>query len=87
MFMIEFVFLSLIIALFSAFSILLIEKVGYREKIQIRAPKLIAELFSCDFCLSWWTCFVIALIISLFTCNLLIICAAIAATPITRIML
>ena len=85
--MIEYVCITLIIALFSAFAILLIEMVGYREKIQVKAPKLISELFSCDFCLSWWTCFTMALIISLLTCNLLITSTAIAATPITRKLL
>ena len=87
MYMIEYVCITLIIALFSTFAILLTERVGYREKIQVKAPKLIAELFSCDFCLSWWTCFTMALIISLLACNLLIIITAIAATPITRKLL
>ena len=87
MYMIELVCITLIIALFSAFAILLIERVGYREKIQVKAPKLIAELFSCDFCLSWWTCFTMAFIFALLAYNLLITFTAIAATPITRKLL
>lgn len=85
--MIEFVLITLINALFSAFIILLIERVGYREKIQVRAPKLIAELFSCDFCLSFWTCLSWSVVFSLATCNIMYIGCSIAATPITRKLL
>lgn len=85
--MMDFIWLTIVIALFASFVILLIEKVGYREEIQIKAPKLISELFSCDFCLSWWTCFFMALIICLLDGNLSIILCAVSATPITRKML
>lgn len=85
--MIEFVFITLIIALFATFVILLTERVGIREKVQIRAPKLIAELFSCDFCLSFWVCLLTSLVISAFSNIDIVLLTAIAATPITRKLL
>lgn len=84
--MIEFVFLTLIIALFATFVILIAERVGIREKVQIRAPKLIAELFSCDFCLSFWVCLLTAMVISFSNIDIVLL-SAIAATPITRKLL
>ena len=85
--MIEFVFLTLIIALFATFVILLTERVGIREKVQIRAPKLMSELFSCDFCLSFWVCLITSLVISAFSNIDIVLLTAIAATPITRKLL
>lgn len=85
--MIEFVFLTLIIALFATFIILLTERVGIREKAQIRAHKLIAELSSCDFCLSFWVCLITSLVISAFSNIDIVLLTAIAATPITRKLL
>lgn len=87
MFMIDFILLTIIIALFSCFVILFIEKIGYRELMQVRAPKLIAELFSCDFCLSWWINLIITLVFCVMECEWCFICCAIAATPITRKLL
>ena len=85
--MIEFVFLTLIIALFATFVILITERIGIREKVQIRAPKLIAELFSCDFCLSFWVCLLASLVTSAFSNIDIVLLTAIAATPITRKLL
>lgn len=87
MFMMDFILLTIIIALFSCFVILFIEKIGYRELMQVRAPKLIAELFSCDFCLSWWTNLIVTLVFCVMECEWYFICCAVAATPITRKLL
>ena len=85
--MMDFILLTIIISLFSCFIILFMERIGYREFMQVRAPKLIAELFSCDFCLSWWINFIIALVFCVIECDLYFICCAIAATTITRKLL
>ena len=87
MLMIDFILLTIIIALFSCFIILFIEKIGYRELMQVRAPKLISELFSCDFCLSWWINLIITLVFCVMECEWYFICCAVAATPITRKLL
>ena len=71
------------IALAAAFVILLIGKLGVRDSIIARAPKLISKLFDCDFCLSFWTSVILAIFFSEF--NILFI--PIISTPITRILI
>lgn len=51
---------SVFAALLAAFVILVLDKTGIRAKVEMKAPKLIAEMFGCDFCLSFWTCVVIS---------------------------
>lgn len=85
--MMAFVIATLIIALFATFAILLTERLGYREKLQIRAPKLIAELFSCDFCLSFWVCLILSFVFCMITCNIVYILCCITSPPLTRKLL
>lgn len=33
-----------------------------RDWVVLRAPKLVSEAFSCDFCLCWWTCLALCLV-------------------------
>ena len=48
----------ILLALSATFILLLITKLGWREKGQIYGPKLISKMFNCDFCISFWICFV-----------------------------
>ncbi len=72
-------------ALIAAFSILFIGKTGIREVVIVKSPiRLISELFSCDFCLSFWTNLFYATIIFLvFGCWIAFLFPIFAA-PITR---
>lgn len=83
-YLLEIVLLAIVIALFAAWIILLLGKTGLRERGQVKAPKLIAEMLSCDFCLSWWTCLLTSIVVAVVTGELLPIPCALAATPITR---
>ena len=51
-----------IVALVTAFTILLISRIGLRDFIIIRSSKPISKLFSCDFCLCFWIGLTITLI-------------------------
>lgn len=51
-----------IVALVAAFTVLLISRIGLRDFIITHSPKLISELFSCDFCLCFWIGLTITLI-------------------------
>lgn len=82
--MIEFVCTAIIIALIACWVILFITKTGAREYIQVHAPKLISQMFSCDFCLSWWLCLLLAICFSIGTGNPVIILCAFCSTPIAR---
>lgn len=75
------------IALAAAFNILLIGKLGIRDNIIAKAPKLISQLFDCDFCLSFWTSLIIAIILAIFFNEMSIIFIPIISTPITRILI
>lgn len=85
--MIEMISTTIILALYSCFAILLIGTTGIRDRIIISAPKVISKLFSCDFCLSWWICFLCSIACALVCRDTSYILCSIAATPITRIML
>lgn len=80
-------FLIICVASISAFIILLIGKLGIRDKIIERAPKVISQLFECDFCLSFWTSLILALILAIFFSEIYILFIPIISTPITRILL
>lgn len=75
------------IALVSAFTILLIGKLGIRNEIITRAPKLISQLFDCDFCLSFWLSLILAIILAIFFNEIDVIFIPIISTPITRILI
>ena len=78
---------ALIYIALAAFAILLIGKLGVRDEIITRAPKLISQLFDCDFCLSFWTSLILAIILAIFFNEMSIILIPIISTPITRILI
>ena len=75
------------IALAAAFVILLIGKLGIRDSIITKAPKLISQLFDCDFCLSFWMSAILAVILAIFFRELSIRFMPIISTRITRILI
>lgn len=75
------------IALAAAFVILLIGKLGIRDNIIAKAPKLISQLFDCDFCLSFWTSLILAVILAIFFREMNILFIPIISAPITRILI
>ena len=75
------------IALAAAFAILLIGKLGIRDNIIAKAPKLISQLFDCDFCLSFWTSLILAVILAIFFREMNILFIPIISAPITRILI
>ena len=79
--------LSVVIACQAAFILLLAKKVGAIEKIQIYGNDLIAELASCNFCLSWRTCLILSGMTAIGSKDPSVIVCAFIATPITRILL
>ena len=75
------------IALAAAFIILLIGKLGIRDNIIAKSPKLISQLFDCDFCLSFWASLILAIIPAILFTGINILFIPIIATPITRILI
>lgn len=77
----------IIIALISAFIILLITKIGLRDFVIEQGPKLISKMFNCDFCLSFWANVFVAFFMAAVLGFLPLIAVPIFATPITRILI
>lgn len=79
------------IALFSAFIILFLGRTGLREKIRNYhdkiGAKIVADMFDCDFCLSFWTCLVIVTIAIAFTGDKTWYIAVFCSPPLTRFIL
>lgn len=75
------------VALASAFAILLIGKLGIRDSIIAIAPIPVSKLFECDFCLSFWTSLILAVILAIFFREISVLFIPILSTPITRILL
>lgn len=76
-----------IIALTAAFFILLITKLGIRDEIVARAPKLISKLFACDFCLSFWMAEAFCTCLALLTGDYGWLIIPIFSAPLTRIII
>lgn len=77
----------LLIALAATFIIILTEKWGGTEWLQVHGNKLVAQMASCDFCLSWWVCVILTAAFVAFTGDYTMAVAPFFATPITRVFL
>lgn len=77
---------TIYIALTAAFIILLIGKLGIRDNVIITAPRLISQLFSCDFCLGFWISLILAIILAIIFNNIDILFTPILSAPIIRIL-
>ncbi len=85
--LIKLLLIAIFIACAAAFGILFIGKVGIREAVITAAPKLISKLFECDFCLSFWTSLILAIILAISFSNMSILLTPIISTPITRVLI
>ena len=85
--MITFIIYIILVALLAAFGVLLMKKIKLVETIQKHGNDFFSEMFRCDFCLSWWACFLICLIMSICFNDYRYITIAFFSTPLTRILL
>lgn len=79
--MVEFIIIEVLLG---SFLIILIERIGLREKGQIYGPKLISKMLNCDFCLSFWVCVLISVAIFIKIGNASIFAIPFLATPVIR---
>lgn len=82
--MTDFVMTVAIIALVASWVVLFIGKTGIREYAIVHSPKFLSEMFGCDFCLSWWICFVLSVLSMVFTGNAVHLLCAFCAAPLAR---
>ena len=85
--MLALVNLAAFVALLAAFVITLGRKLGLVEWVQVHGSPFFAKMFSCDFCLSFWTSLAVSLLIFVVWRDLGALLAPFLATPITRAFL
>ena len=78
---------AIVIAAVAAFFILFMEKTGYRDKMIANSPKLISQMYECDFCLSFWISVVFTIGIIISEHNLSYVYVPFISAPITRRLL
>lgn len=72
-------------ALLSAFVIEVLEKWGWRHKVQMSASsRLISEMFGCDFCLGFWISVVISVISAVLSRDAWLLVLPVLSAPLTR---
>lgn len=72
-----------IIAFVSAFLIRMADRTGLRDKVSLKAPKLVYEALQCDFCLCFWVNMGISIIWALTTLELAVALIPFCSTIIT----
>ena len=76
------------IALTASFIILFLGKTGLREKTRNYFDEkniiYVANMIDCDFCLSFWTCVCVYILLSIAGGHLISLMALICAAPLTR---
>lgn len=79
-----------VVATMAAFIILFLGKTGLREKLRDYYDRIgigiVADMLDCDFCLSFWTCATLSIVITYITGDCWL-AAIVCSPPITRILL
>ena len=82
----EICYVIVLVALAAAFVVLLVKKWGINEWMQIHGDKYIAQLFSCDLCMSFWAAVILSMAVALVTDCGIYMAVPIFSTPITRML-
>ncbi len=85
--MIAFICLMFCVALFAAFIIIFLVTTGLRELVVATAPRFVSQLFSCDYCLSWWVAVVLSVVAAVIMGDAALLLIPFMSTPITRALL
>lgn len=76
----------ILVALAAAFVVLLVKKLGIAEWMQVHGDRTMSQLFSCDFCMSFWAAVLILIVLCAYYDNGGYLLLAICTTPITRML-
>lgn len=85
--MVEFGFLVAVISTLAAFVLILMQKWGVVEWIQINGNEFFSKMAHCNFCLSFWCSVVLCVAGVLATGNWMFLVVPFCSTPIVRILL
>ena len=84
---VEFLNAVILIGLLAAFVLLFLRKIGIIEHVQVKGNEFFSKMAHCDFCLSWWTCFILAFILVVLSHDARYIALPLFSTPLTRYLL
>lgn len=85
--LLNFVLVTWLAAMFVAFALLFLRKIGFIERMQVHGNWFISQLFQCAFCLSFWLNLVFSIVLVLVTNELTYIFIPFFSTPLSRQML
>lgn len=71
----------------AGFIVTLLKKWGIVDRIQVRGNKFFSKMFSCDFCLSWWSGVIVSIAYSIITGEPVYLFIPFCSTMITRYIL
>lgn len=84
--MISFLTVVVIVALSAAFIVLLAKKVGIIEWMQVHGDKVLSQMASCDFCLSFWAGTLLFIVLACVYDDQLLIFGGMVSCPLTRML-
>ena len=84
--MIEVLVMTVCVALFAAWVLLLLTKWGVVEWLQVHGDDLVSRAASCSFCMSWLVCVALCVVALLADGDIRWAVVPFMATPITRMM-
>lgn len=82
--LLNFVFVSWLVAMFTTFTLLFLRKIGFVERMQVHGNWFVSQLFQCAFCLSFWFSLVFSTVLVLITNELTYIFIPFFSTPLSR---
>lgn len=85
--MMAILFVAAVVACMSAFIVLLLGRLGVRDYVVMYGTRLLSALFSCDFCMCFWTVVAITTILVVALHSPALLLAIPISTPIARILL
>lgn len=83
----QYIYKVVIIALVSAFILMLARKWGIIEYMQVHGNDIIHRMSSCNFCLSWWTCNIVSILFAIITKDWTYMLVPMCSTSITSRLL
>lgn len=78
---------AVMVALTANFILLLFYKLGIVEWLQVHGDGVMSKLAHCDFCMSWWICAFLSVVLLSVTSEASFLIVPILATPIARRLL
>lgn len=82
--MMEFIIMTVIVALIASFVLCLMYKWGIVEYVQVHGNEFFSKMFGCNFCMSWWICVIISIFVALICCKIVYLTIPILAVNITK---